>query len=156
MKTNLTILLSLFCATALQSQQTPQNMPQAGDEIIIRQVEYKDPGRSGENVLWDFSQLKSVNDEYTVTYSRPALTGDSVYITGADTLRKDAVNPDGLLVGTEHYTNYYYRLTENRLWPTGHENATTLLHYDRPLSLPMRTRLSQKHADDADYKDFRR
>ncbi|MDR2146611.1 MAG: T9SS C-terminal target domain-containing protein [Tannerella sp.] len=133
MKPITTITALALCATALQAQQTNTRVPQAGDEIVIQQVEYKDPGRSGENVIWDFSRLQSVNDEYTVTYSAPALTGDSVYIMGADTLRKGTVNPGDLIIGTEHYTNYYYRLTGNRLQLLGHENATTLLRYEKPL-----------------------
>jgi hypothetical protein len=77
MKKIIAITLSTVCAVALQAQQSDRHIPQPGDEIVIRQVEYKDPGRNGENVIWNFSRLKSVNDEYTVTYSAPALIGAS-------------------------------------------------------------------------------
>ena len=58
-----------------------------GDEIIKQQVEYKNPGRSGENVLWDFSKLDVINDAYRLTYS----------------------GYEGVwAIGMEKNTNYYY------------------------------------------------
>lgn len=43
------------------------NRLRSGEVLIKQQVEYKDSGESGANRLWDFSKLKSVNDEYTLT-----------------------------------------------------------------------------------------
>ena len=68
------------------------NLPRPGDEIIKRQVEYKDPGRSGENVLWDFGKLKTTNDEYKLFYK---------------------IGKDSLLAGIEHRTIYYHSLTND-------------------------------------------
>ena len=87
------------------------NLPRAGDDIIKQQVEYKNPGRSGENVLWDFSHLTLINDEYQLLYFE------------AD---------DGLLVGMEHLTKYYYALANDSLLLWGFENPTTQLMNDRP------------------------
>jgi len=70
-KLNLTLmkkqLLSLLIGipVMLSAQHTLQrelHLPRVGDELIKQQVEYKDPGRSGDNVLWDFSRLTSIND----------------------------------------------------------------------------------------------
>ncbi|MDR0541245.1 MAG: T9SS type A sorting domain-containing protein [Dysgonamonadaceae bacterium] len=108
------------------------NLPRPGDEIVKRQVEYKDPGRSGENVLWDFSALSSVNDEYRLAYSSP-FPVDSVYIMGLDTVPVSAISYGELITGVEHYTLYYYRLSNNRLWALGHENPTNILQYASPL-----------------------
>ncbi len=118
----------------------PLNGIRSGDEIIKQQVEYKDPGREGENVIWDFGKLKSVNDEYTLVYSSPTLIGDSIYILGGDTIKSKGLKPNELVIGTEHYTMYYYHQKENQTEVLGHENPTTFLHYTNPLlvsSFPM-------------------
>ncbi len=112
----------------------------SGDELVKQQVEYKDPGREGENVIWNFGKLKSVNDEYTLVYSSPTLIGDSIYILGGDTIPQKMVKPNELVIGTEHYTMYYYRQKDNVVEVLGHENPTTFLHYKTPLlvsPLPM-------------------
>jgi hypothetical protein len=96
------------------------NFPRACDEIIKQQVEYKNPGRSGENVLWDFSQLTSIDDEYQLLYF-------------------EADNEQ--LVGMEHLTRYYYSLSNDSLLLWGFENQTTQLTNDLPellLKFPVR------------------
>ncbi len=99
---------SLFAQHSLESRL---NMYRADDEIIKQQVEYKDPGRGGENVLWDFSRLTSVNDEYRLSFF-------------------EAYN--GKLAGMEHQTMYYYTLSNDSLLLWGFENATTKLKNDQP------------------------
>jgi hypothetical protein len=119
--------------TAQQTLKSELNLPRIEDEIIKQQVEYKDPGRSGDKVIWDFSKLQSINDEYSLVYSAPGLIGDSIYIMGMDTIQAEDVENGELIIGTEHYTMYYYRLSGNQLWTLGHENPTTLLQYTEPL-----------------------
>jgi len=109
------------------------NSPRAGDEIIKQQIEYKDPGRSGPGLIWDFSKLKTINERYSLIYSRPYLVDKSVYIMGKDTILAKDIDIDNLLIGTEHNTMYYYRINDQRLLLLGHENPTTLLHYTKPL-----------------------
>ena len=113
--------------------QSDLNLPRAGEEIVKQQVEYKNPGRSGENVLWDFGQLDPVNDEYMLSYSEPELIRDSIYILGLDTILLKNLSGGSLLIGAEHNTMYYYYMDKNRLWVLGHENPTTLLQYTQPL-----------------------
>ena len=86
-------------------------MFRAEDLIFKQQMEFKDAGRSGENVLWDFSRLTSIDDSYTLEYS----SSDSVTI-----------------VGTEHHTRYYYSLSGDSLLCYGYENSTTLMINERP------------------------
>ncbi|GHT76478.1 hypothetical protein AGMMS50262_14780 [Bacteroidia bacterium] len=136
-KTILVLLLLLWCIPALVSAQhileSTLTLPRSGEEIIKQQVDYKDPGRSGANVLWDFGQQETVNEEYTLSYSSPELIKDSFYIMGLDTILQQNLAGGSLLIGAEHNTMYYYYLTGNRLWVLGHENPTTLLHYTQPL-----------------------
>jgi len=113
--------------------QSELNLPRSGDEIIKQQVEYKDPGRSGANVLWDFGELKAVNDEYTLSYSEPVAIEDSMYVLGLDTILVKDLTNGSLLMGVEHNTMYYYYLTDNRLWVLGHENPATVLRYTKSL-----------------------
>ncbi len=112
-------ICSLFCLLwvvssslfAQHSLENRLNMYRADDEIIKQQVEYKDPGRGGENVLWDFSRLTSVNDEYRLSFF-------------------EAYN--GKLAGMEHQTMYYYTLSNDSLLLWGFENATAKLKNDQP------------------------
>jgi len=71
-------LLLAHCSLSHAQLSLAYNRPRAGDKLVKYQVEYKDPGPSGENVLWDFSKLKTVNENYTVTYSAPEVLGDSL------------------------------------------------------------------------------
>ncbi len=115
MKRLVIIPLFLLCWTTGFTQQILQNnlnMYRSGDEVIKQQVKYKDPGRSGENVLWDFSRLQEENPEYHLKYS---LWGR-----------------DSLLTGTEHQTMYRYRLSGDSLFCLGYENPTTLMRYASP------------------------
>ncbi len=81
------------------------NMMRSQDEIIKQQVDYKSPGRPGENVLWDFGMLNMQNDAYTLFYTE---------------------DRNNRIRGTEHNTRYYYELKGDSLFRTGYENPTTL------------------------------
>ncbi len=107
------ILFSLFIVQVF-SQHTLQsklNMFRPEDVIIKQQVSYKDPGRSGENVLWDFSQLETIDEEYDLSYFNQG---------------------DSLTVGIEHRTKYYYSLSNDSLLLWGFENPTTILKNSLP------------------------
>ncbi len=136
------MLLSAFMGTLSLSGQlnTLHNHYRAGDVLIKQQVEYLDPGKSGVNQVWDFSKLKTINDQYTLTYSLPPLEGDSVYILGNKRYKKENTPDNSLIVATEHNTMYYYNMTNDTLFLTGHENPVVRLSYLRPmvsLTLPM-------------------
>ncbi len=102
------IVLSAYSQHELESRL---NLFRPGDEIQKQQVSYKDPGRSGENVLWDFSNLHAENKNYRLVYSG---------------------RPDSIITGTEHRTMYYYSLSGDSLLLTGYENPTTLMQYQQP------------------------
>ena len=121
------LLLGMLSVPLLSIGQITHNTNciRSGDEIIKQQVEYKDPGRSGQNVIWDFSKLKDLNPEYKLLYFSPELIDESYYVMGKDTIPKDLVNPEDLVIGLEHYTNYYYRVKNNRLHLLGHENPVS-------------------------------
>jgi len=122
------------------------NAARPGDEIIKKQVEYKDPGRSGENVIWDFGQLKAINEEYTLTYSQPYLL-NSFLLIGKDSI--SVSDHSQIVIGTEHHTMYFYENDGNNLWLLGHENPTTYLHYTKPqLVISYPTNYTQKYSDD--------
>jgi hypothetical protein len=87
------------------------NAPRPGDQIFKQQVEYKDPGRTGANVLWDFSRLNVVNEEYELAYSTPN---------------------DTIVTGTEHLTQYHYVLQNDSLLLWGFDNQTTHLQDLQP------------------------
>ncbi|MDL2247940.1 T9SS type A sorting domain-containing protein [Bacteroides sp. OttesenSCG-928-J23] len=105
------------------------NAMRPGDEIVKQQVVYKNPGKAGTDRFWDFSELSPVNTEYTVNYTLPAIVDDSLYIMGRDTLTLQQFP----LVGTEHYTMYYFLHHNDSLLQLGHENPNTQLQYTKPM-----------------------
>jgi hypothetical protein len=132
----LTLLMSVgFVLPVCGQLNTQHNHYRHGDVLIKQQVEYIDPGQAGENKLWDFSRVKTINDEYTLTYSFPPLLNDSVYIMGDMHFLKKEMQENELIVGTEHNTMYYYRLTHDSLLQLGHENPTVKLEYTTPMTL---------------------
>jgi len=107
----------------------------AGDVLFKQQVEYIDPGAAGADRLWNFSKLKTINDEYTLEYAIPPLEGDSVYIMGEKRYNEGDVKENELIVGTEHNTMYYYYLKEDTLLQIGHENPSVILAYTSPMAI---------------------
>ena len=133
MKKHAILISFVFLFVSVHSQiNHSHNGLRAGDQIIKQQVEYKEPGESGSNQLWDFSNLKTINPEYKLTYSSPPLQGDSLYILGDYTFKKKDVTDGELVVGTEHNTMYYYRIKDDSLLLLGHENPTVKLQYAEP------------------------
>lgn len=114
---------------------TLHNHYRPGDILVKQQVGYVDSGQAGTNRLWDFSKLKTINDEYTLRYDLPALEGDSIYILGDKRYNKKGLQGNELIVATEHNTMYYYRLTHDSLLQLGHENPSVKLEYTRPMTL---------------------
>lgn len=115
----LKILIFIFLAgnfpLLLHAQESPNgetNMFRANDTIVKQQVEYKNPGRAGENVFWNFGKLKTLDNKYTIVYSKP-----------------DSAN---LITGTEHQTRYFYELRNDSLLLRGYENPTTKVTYYMP------------------------
>lgn len=126
---------SLFISGISAQLNVAHNGLRVGDVILKQQVQYKSPGRSGENVIWDFSNLKTINDEYTLSYELPPLENDSIYILGDRRYLKKNTGENELIVGTEHYTMYYYRLKNDTLQQLGHENPSVKWEYTIPLLL---------------------
>jgi len=127
-------LTLLFCAASLSAQISHRyNSIRPGDELIKQQVVYKDPGRDGANVVWDFGRLESVNDEYSLVYSEAHLGDDAVFMIGRDSVRVS--ENETVIIATEHHTMYYFLDDGQRLSVLGHENPTTLLRYTQPLTV---------------------
>lgn len=141
----------IFIIPARAQLKSELNQPRSGEVIIKQQVEYKNPGRTGENVLWDFGKLQAINEEYELSYFEPDLIDNSMYIIGLDTILLKNLTEGSLLIGTEHNTMYYYYLTGNRLWVLGHENPTTLLQYTEPLLAGMYP-MQYKDSCSSDYR----
>ena len=104
----------LAMAQTSQKLTTPCNGYRAGDNIVKQQIEFKDPGSSGKGLIWDFSAIQPINEEYSLQYFLP---------DKSDSLR---------LCGMEHHTLYYYRQQKDSLQATGFENSTTLMKYKVP------------------------
>lgn len=130
---------------------TLHNHFRPGDVLIKQQIEYVDPGDRGVNKVWNFSRLKTINEEYTLRYDPPPLEGDSVYILGDKRYKKGKVNENELIVGTEHNTMYYYHFTHDSLLQVGHENPSVKLAYTSPIMM-MRFPLNYGQITTCDYR----
>lgn len=87
------LLLAITISSSITGQvqlTKERNAYRASDQLIKQQVEFKDPGSSGKNLIWDFRMLQPVNEEYPLKYFIP------------DSTRMDTV------CGMEHHTRYYY------------------------------------------------
>lgn len=85
-----------------------------GDSLLKQQVDYIEPGAKGIGIVWNFQNIKPINESYLLTYSRN---------TNADT---------ATLCAREHRTRYYYHQCYDSLSLTGFENATTFIKYIQP------------------------
>lgn len=123
-----------YCTHIYGQLTIEHNAIRQGDELIKYQVDYKDPGDSGTKIIWDFSNLKTINEEYTVVYSDAPLVGDSVYVLGYHEFSKkdNSIKAENLLVATEHNTMYYYMQRNDSLLLLGHENPVVKLQYKEP------------------------
>lgn len=97
--------------SAQHSLQSDLNMFRPDDVIIKQQVSYKNPGRTGANVLWDFSNMSVLNDAYELAYS---------------------AGREPVIVGTEHLTQYNYTLAGDSLLLWGFRNQTTQIRNKQP------------------------
>lgn len=89
MKRFCTLIFSSLLVLSLYAQlNADHNSLRSGDVIIKQQVQYKDPGKVGENLLWDFSELELINDQYELVYSDAPLIGDSIYVMGYTNLTR--------------------------------------------------------------------
>lgn len=147
--TKLVSILFLCIAFSAHSQINKEhNRIRIGDEIVKQQVEYKDPGRSGEQVIWNFSRLKPINKEYELSYSQAPIVDDSLYVLGKDSFLIKNSKEDEFIVGTEHQTMYYFRQTDSALFMLGHENSVNLIHhYNAIITLPYPFDYGQRHSD---------
>lgn len=106
------------------------NGPRIGDTFLKKQIEYVDPGNAGENITWNFSNVKVYSDQFKVSYTAPHIE-DGYYWVGRERFKVSETPSNSLL---EYYENditiYFYQLKDNFLQSIGHENSTNLLHYN--------------------------
>jgi Secretion system C-terminal sorting domain len=106
--------LSIHTLLAQNQLTRTNNLLRAGDMVVKQQLGFIDPGLSGKNIEWDFSDVRMVDDKYHLSYFLP------------DEHVKDTV------IGLEHETRYFYKLSSDTLSLTGYTNRTTQMTYDKP------------------------
>jgi len=136
MKKILLLLTGLLSFTLIYGQHTlvkNLNAPRIDDRIVKQQVEYKNPGRNGENVLWNFGKLQPVDEQYTLLYHYPPMAEGNILKMGKDSIPISELPNTLPLIGTEHNTSYFYRLRNDTLVMTGYQNPTVVMHYPKPV-----------------------
>lgn len=106
MKKVLFISLLSFCLSGLHAQtilHKSTSFPRVGDKISKQEIHPLPLGEDGAGKVWQFNRLTPINEQYELVY-----TGN-----------------DSLLMGTEHRTQYTYRIAGDSLWKTEVENRST-------------------------------
>lgn len=104
---------ALFAQTMITNKT---NGFRQNDVIRKQQIEYKDPGRSGNHVLWEFSRLKRQNENYKISYNAPTIEKKDTFLINA----------------IEHQTRYSYEIINDSLLQTGFENTGSTIKYNNP------------------------
>lgn len=82
-----------------------------GDVILKQELQYKSPGRSGSNVVWDFSELSVLDAGYRE------------YFTGS---------PDSILLKVSPRSRYEYKMTGDSLLCIGYQTSILQIKYLLP------------------------
>ena len=90
------------------------NAPRCGDGYVVRQMEYFAQGDEGKNVLWDFSELKSLDKK-----SR----------------REYFLSRDSILTGVDEECARKYELTGDSLRCLGYDTRLKHMEYSEPMTL---------------------
>lgn len=104
------ILLSFLSAQAQNVLTQSCNLMQPGDSVAMQIVDYVNPGKAGENAVWDFCGIDSVG----------------VYYIKYDTLHVSQ------LVGYDAQNIYKYGLANNNLLLLNSESALLGMNYFQP------------------------
>ena len=114
MKCQITIIACLlFNLTAHAQNISGSYQAKADGEIQKQQIEYVAVDSTGQEMLWDLSEIELPEHKETVNYS-------------AEDSRK------GIVIGRERNTRYYYRPATDSLLLTGYENNLQRVEYDQP------------------------
>ena len=90
------------------------NAPRCGDSYVVRQMEYFAQGDEGKNVLWDFSELKSLDRK-----SR----------------REYFLSQDSVLIGVDEECAMRYELAGDSLRCLGYDTRLKHMEYSEPMTL---------------------
>lgn len=116
MKRNVLLMaVSLFVLHSFgQTIDMATNAPRCGDSYVVRQMEYFAQGDEGKNVLWDFSELKSLDKK-----SR----------------REYFLSRDSILTGVEEECARKYELTGDSLRCLGYDTRLKHMEYSEPMTM---------------------
>ena len=107
------IALALICTIANAQNISSSHQVRVNDEVKKQQVEYVAVDSTGQNMVWDLSEVELPKWTLTADYT-------------AEDSRK------GVVIGTERGTRNYYRSEPAALLLTGFENNLLKVEYDQP------------------------
>lgn len=97
-----------------QTIEYKTNAPRCGDKYVVKQLEYFSPGNEGKGILWDFSNLRSVNQKSE---------------------REFFLSKDSVLLGTDEEFLMTYDLSEDSLMCLGYDNRLKHMSFSEPMVL---------------------
>ncbi len=104
------IAMFYYCPFTSRAQTitVDANAIRGGDAIVKQELEYKSPGRDGKNVVWDFSELQVVNEEYIEEY---------------ESLE------DSIIIMSSPHAEYRYKIYNDSLFCLGYSKDNLVLDY---------------------------
>jgi hypothetical protein len=123
------LISPLFVLQAQDTLRSENNLPRENDYLIKEQVTYRQPGESGNGILWDFGGVRR-NQDYPVNYFSRGDIG---------------------LIGAENGALYAYLVAGDSLLLTGYENPHTLVRYRQP-GLLMRFPISYEATSQGEFQ----
>ena len=108
------LICCLYVSLNAQTISKESNKYKPGDLISKQQIEYLEPGMSGENIIWNISIVKPIDENNIIR----------VYTTKLQDSSKISCK--------EHNTIYRYTQDSDTLFLTGFHNRTTVINYSLP------------------------
>ncbi len=99
--------------------------PIAGDAISFSQAQFVQPGNSGRNITWDFSNVEFLK-VYKTSFQFQA---------GDEDAQKFSIKPTNIL--EENGTKYFHLLTQNSYTNVGNLNPDFSVDYSQPMTRMM-------------------
>jgi len=135
----LAIMLILSIQLKAQYVVTSQaNRPRPGDNLVMQEIEYPDPGKSGKNIVWNFGKLIPV-EKKKGTITKPLnqmQPGEDItkylQITASSEVPVSYLTDDGLLRGLDPGIINSYNISGDSLLIWKQEYPTTRMDFSFP------------------------
>jgi len=113
----LAIILVISVPLKAQYVVTSQaNRPRPGDNLVMQEIEYPDPGKSGKNIVWNFGKLMPVEKK------KGTITKPLNQMQPGEDITKYLQMPSSY--SGKNYTGKYFSYVRYELHPDPHDDPS--------------------------------